>query len=254
MKIIILAHLRTRSSFLLSALCNRFALENKWEPYEAIFRNVTNRGFRKEPEIIWPIYQEETTKFTAELMEQDNFVVKLFSHAFFNSNIIEWACMKNKPFNLEKNDILDLENNFQISNYDKIYFLTRHDYINNVCSYLFGNAITKLLWFEKEKNAIKMYDRPMFLHYDKLSLQSMVIKNMLMPVYEQKLIDTKLPYTKLDYEDIPNYVETELLGAKSDFVESKYNYKNLIKNYDQLVNEIEEQRLRFTPIVNSLFT
>jgi len=253
MKIIILGTLRTRSSYLLNALSKNYNLKDKWEPYEDLMREKTHKTLRNDPDSVWPIYKKATIEMTENFMREDNFVLKLFSHAFFNSNKIEWELMKGRSFILDSNDMLDLDTHFNLSHYDSIYFLTRKDYVNNVCSYLFGEN-TKLLYTVRERNIIKLYRRPMFLHYKKLHLQIMIIKNMLMEVFEKKLIETSLPYTKLDYDDVPNYVKNTFPNITNDFVETNFDYKSLIKNYDQIVNIIEEEKLKFQPVIDNLLS
>lgn len=75
-----------------------------------------------------------------------------------------------------------------------------------------------------------------------------------MEVFEQRLLETKLPYTKLDYDDVPAYVSNTYPNITSDFIETKFDYKTLIKNYDQIVNVIEEEKLKFQPIVENLLS
>lgn len=253
MKIIILGTMRTRSSYLLSALITAHNLISKWEPYDELQLDVYNNSFRKEPDVVWSKYKIESKKLTEKFMTEDNFALKLFSHAFFNNLKIKYACKKNKPFVLVNEDSLDLEENIQISKYDQIYFLTRKDYINNICSFLFG-AATRYLYLGDTKHLISMYNKPIVLSYDKTNLQSILIQQLLLPVFENKLIDTRMPYIKLDYEELPEYVNKNYPSLENHYTDPKFDYKYLIKNYDEILNVIEEEKIKFQPLVDDLLS
>lgn len=253
MKVVVLGMLRTRSSFLLSTICNNYNLQDKWEPYEKLTRDVTGANFNKSPDNLWLRYKEKTIEFTSKLMSENNFGLKLFSHGFFNSYKIENCICKNQQIRLDSSDMLDLEKHLQISNYNKVFFLTRNNYVDNICSYLFG-LNTKMLFEKEQALLINFYNKPILINYDKLHFQSMIIKQMLMRVFEGKIIEYKIPYTKLDYQEVPHYITSNFPNTETDFIETKFDYKKLIKNYDQIINEIEEQKEKFLPVIDSLLS
>lgn len=253
MKIIIIGTLRTRSSYLLDTLSQEYNLEDKWEPYDDLFRKKTNGMLKNLPENVWPEYKKAAQEMTEKFMQQDNFILKVFSHAFFNTVKAEWNLMRNKPFTLDKaNDLLDLETHLNISKYNHIYFLTRKDYINNICSYLFGQYTNTLLYTAKERHGIKFQNRPMIVRYNKLFIQLLIIQNMFLKVFEKKLVETSLPYVKLDYDEVPNYVLSNFPNIVNKFIETKFDYKSIIKNYDEIVNVIEEEKIKFQPLIDNL--
>lgn len=245
--------MRTRSSYLLSTLMSAYNLVTKWEPYDDLQNDLYNTSLRKDPADLWVKYQLACKKLTSEFMATDNFALKFHSHAFFNCFKTFEACRKNKLFTLDNSDYLNLQEHIQIADYDKIYFLTRKDYISHICSYLFGSYKQKLYIVNMEK-LIPYHNKPVILQYNKLELQALLIQHMLLPLFEQKLLETKLDYTKLDYDEVPSYINNNYPNAKSVYIETKFNYTNLIKNYDQIVNVIEEEKIKFQPIVDSLLS
>jgi hypothetical protein len=69
-------------------------------------------------------------------------------------------------------------------------------------------------------------------------------------IYESILLDKlkkfldnkKLNYTYIDYADCPTYVKENLpSNIPNMYYESKFNYKELIKNYDECVAHIENK-------------
>lgn len=253
MKVIILGALRTRSSYLLNSVCKFYNLEQKWEPYDNLMREVSDKSFFKNEQILWSNYKQETCNLTKLLLANDNFALKFFSLASFNFYKVQQSLIKNKEFYFIAEDVLDLQKNIQIERYDQIYFLTRNDYKNNIISYLFGSG-RKLLFLEEYKHLIKSYDKPVYLHYNKIDLQLMLIQNLLLEVFEKQLRERRLDYTKLDYEEVPNFVSTNFDNIRSDYVETKYDYKKIVKNYDEILNVIEESKQKFEPIIGSLLS
>jgi hypothetical protein len=50
------------------------------------------------------------------------------------------------------------------------------------------------------------------------------------------LTDKKVPYKILWYDEIPDYVATNLPNANPALVKTEYDYSAIIKNYDDLTN------------------
>lgn len=245
--------MRTRSSYLLSSLISAYNLTSKWEPYDDLQNDIYYTTLKKDPKDLWSKYITASKSLTSDLVKTDNFILKLHSHAFFNCYKILDACRKNNLFRLDSSDSLELKDHIDISQYDKIYFLTRQDYISNICSYLFGTIKHKLYLGDMHK-IIPHHNKPITLSYNMYELQTLLIQNMLLPVFEKRLIETNLKYTKLDYNDVPAYIDTQYPDTTSSYTETKFNYKNLLRNYDQIVNVIEEEKLKFQPIVEDLLS
>jgi hypothetical protein len=43
-----------------------------------------------------------------------------------------------------------------------------------------------------------------------------------------------IKYTELEYNEIPKYIESNFPNVKSNHVETNYDYKNIVKDYDKL--------------------
>lgn len=246
MKIAVLCTFRTRSSYLTDVLSKHYNIKDIWEPYENLTRSVFRSSFNRSPTNLWQAYKTQVPKLTDTFLEQGNFVLKIFNHAYFNSYKIEYHLERKLNFSFDDTDYCDLINHFKLDKYDQIYFLNRKNVHDNIISFLFGMQ-TKMLYSEDQIPLLSKHKKIKKLSYDPLNLKILVSKNMLMPFYLNQLKKIGLPFIELDYEDIPNYVSEHFPNVQTEYVESNINYKELICNYDETVGEIEKYKKELEP-------
>jgi len=240
MKVVILGTFRTRSSYLLDTICNHYKLAFKFEPYDDLTHEVYETSFKKLPAENWKRYAEQVNLLSDQLITESNYGLKIFSNAYFNSFIIDSTLSKKKIPTLLKTDKLDFISNFKLHHYDQIYFVNRKSCIDNAISYVYGTH-TSLLYSERERKLVNHYkNKPIKLHYDHFTIQTMVLKWLLMDIYEKDLQKTKLPYIKLDYDEIPSYVGKNFPNTTSQFIDTELDYANLVSNYHQFVDGVEK--------------
>lgn len=234
---------RTRSSFLIDVLAKAYDLDNLYEPYHnPIINKVIEKNLQGDDR--WIDSCRQTLELTNSLKIKDNFVCKLFPDALFNI----FKKLDGNNFIFDNTDYHNIEKSYNISMYDKIYVTYRKNYVDLVCSFLHASKHQNFLYSEKNKNLIKFHSpKNTNLNYTKHHLIRLALTFYFFEHYLnelKKLNDVII----LEYNEIPEFVNKEFSGIKSELVESQFDYKNKIKNYVQLSEDFVDvqQNLKVT--------
>lgn len=241
MKILNFGLPRTRSSYLVDVLAKAYNLENLFEPYHnPIIDDILSKKLSGDE--AWKHHLQSTMSLTSDLNNKDNFIVKLFSDALFNFHKKVYAGQN--EFVFESNDCIDLYKYYNLSAYDKIYISYRKNYADLICSFLLARKRNTFLYTETNQLSLK-FNKPKntFLNYDKMEMTRLALSFYFYEHYATQL--KKLPNVIfLEYDDIPVYLNSNFANVTSIYVDSCFDYKNKIKNYDEIDKDYNDIRDR----------
>jgi hypothetical protein len=233
---------RTRSSVLLDALSKKYQVPNLYEKYvEASPDNISKLVLFKKPENLWEKFQKETRKKTDEIMSLDKFAIKLFPASIIDDYQINPKYNKNPNWNIDIKHFLDLETYFDASKYDQIYILYRENMCDVLCSY--WHAYNKNFFLTDNKNIASRFVPKGDINFNIYDRVYTIKSNILYKKYLQNIenyFDKKnIKYTKLEYNEVPKYLEDNFKNIELSTIDTNYDYKNLVDNYETLQKEIE---------------
>lgn len=256
MRILLLSMARTRSSVLIDALSKKHQVPNLYEKYSECGPDaVSNLVLFKKPENLWEKFKTETRKKTDEFMLQDSFAIKLFVGNVFNNYQVNPKYNKNPNWIITKDSFLDLETYFDVSKYNQIYILNRENITDVICSY--WHALNKNLFLtNNQKIASKLSPKGTININDHVKLY--FIKTYI--IYRKYLYDVanyldrkNIQYTSLDYEQVPNYLQTHFPNIELSTIDTNYDYKSSFENYDVFRKEVETLEKQLTNECSDFF-
>lgn len=255
MKILLFGMARSRSSYLSDILANHYNYENYYEPYHRQLVEVINKKFdthkRKEK---WEAYVKAANGVTNKLKNKDNFVVKLFPDALYDFFKFEDNSIPRFYYwDIKKSDCLPILEHYNIQMYDVMYATYRTNKIDNVCSFLSAARHDQFL-FVSEQRAKFYAPKKIKLSYNPIQIEHLAFNDYF---YYLNLEIVKKHYPNiicLDYDEIPNYVNNNFPNVKSKFIDTKYDYKNNIVNYDEIADDYMKARKKIEESCASLLS
>jgi hypothetical protein len=245
MKIAIFTITRTRSSFLLDALCQHYGLKNHFEYYNNTYSGNTFNSFYKiRSKTIFEHFTSTKKQETADLFTWPSFGVKIFPHNFV-SFIREKSSFRpdNKSYPLfVKEHILDLNEYFNLNQYDKIFLLNRKEIVDNIISQLYALQIGTFLLEQKDKSRLDRLKPKGELYLttnDMYVYRSRIYCHLFLKQLPKYFDNLNIKYEELDYDEVPFYIEKNYPSIKSQFIDTEFDYKNGITNYNEIKKEIE---------------
>ena len=241
MKILIYGNARTRSTYLIDILAKHYDCPNLFEPYH---RKITDKLDKTlnfyERDKKYELYLQETKKVTEHLKKLPKFAVKLFPDALYN--FYKYPTDTNKYKDIKKSDCLPFIETFNIQMYDLIFATTRNNTTDWLCSFLTAQREDMFL-FKNEKEARFYAPRNTKLKYTKSFMEGMAFSNIFFEINFKVLKKFYPNIIRLDYDEIPSYVQDNFSGIKTSLIDTKYNYKKLITNYSQIEKDFEQARI-----------
>jgi hypothetical protein len=225
MKTCILSRARTRSSVFCSSIQNHYQCRNFGELYFYHKKILENTA---------PNFEENTKNTTNKIFSYNDFVIKLWpKYLIYTEN-------KNVPTSLSDLHIIkNLESTFLLSQYDKIYYVTRN-IADCICSYYFALYAQK--WSFTNKNDIeKLQNKKMnFSFYGSSKWVNFYLYEVLLQEQMKKYLENKqIPFTIVDYNDIPYYCSKNYSDPKNDLrIDTEFNYKEIFTNYPEVENYV----------------
>lgn len=245
MKIAIFTMTRTRSSFLLDTLCKHYGLKNQFEYYNNTYSSETFNSFYKlRSKTIFEQFSSTKKQETSDLFTWPSFGVKIFPHNFIGF-IREKSSFRpdNKSYPLfVKENILDLNEYFNLNQYDKIFVLNRKAIVDNIISQLYGLQIGIFLLKEQDKSRCDRLTPNGDLYLttnDAYVYRSRIYCHLFLKQLPRYFDKMNIKYEELDYDEVPSYVKKNYPLIKSQFIDTEFDYKNGIKNYNEIKKEIE---------------
>lgn len=297
MNICIIGTPRSRSTFFVDSLKEEYNLKNWYEHYD--IGNLAKLGLRelvlinKENTIEgktnkkFEIYQNFIKSSTNELLADKEFNGNVIK--FWGRHVVpvlhkrpEKMIFDNKHYESNKNKLLsnrfiynledfnpyivtDFSNHFQLQKYNKLYILDRN-ILDSMSSLVYSIFLDKRIYQKNIISDIKLLrnlkETPPKLNVDtnlpwvKFGIFELAVVHHI----EKYLLDNQITYTKISYDEIPNYVKNNFPKYKEEnhiTVNSNLNYNELISNYDefsefvnkfykQCLNRIENLGIKFT--------
>ncbi len=194
------------------------------------------------------IHLEEINK---NLHSQGNYVIKLFARHL----IFHYDGPLTKKQNLDQHQIyLNFNEIFKLEDYDLIYFLDRN-FIESAVSFAFGATTSRFLYLDstalnytkKKFKKINVPDNVISLMDDHIFESALLVKI-------KKFLDKEnFKYIDLEYNNCKDYVKNNLNCKKFNaYREGNFDYKEIIENYSDCVEHIENKYLRFTEQLQNL--
>ena len=226
MKVIIIGLPRTRSSYLIDVVAKSLKLKNKFESYVDVMTGsllAAKSGWNKN---YWNNYTDKLTLITNNWFIDDNFVVKLF------------------PNMLMSPDLKYIEKNLEflrLREYDKIYVLHRQNIYDMIISQLIARQIGRFLYEANKSFSKNVYNTSIDFSTNKVlkEIDYIITGVILHDRIKQYLEERNVNFTLLEYHDIPEYVQENYPNVTSSYQELNINYKDCIKNYDQICDYID---------------
>lgn len=267
MKICVIGRPRTRSTIFLESIKRHHNLHNFGEQYSM---SLTPLNFKDQLKISkFDIETQrirnfenfknlilESTKF---FFSHENFVIKLWPRwiIYLNSlNLDEYlghtssnnqSLVNFLEFFNRLQVVTELNTYYKVSSYDKIYIVNRN-VADSVSS--FALALRKKNFNPKPTNL----DFKLKIDLNNFSW----IHNHLLEIIIQEKIKQcfdfyKLPYTELDYDEIPDYCRKNYSGTKhSILTDGQRDYKKIIENYSEVECYITDHLKKFRPLLDPI--
>ncbi len=230
MKVLVLSTVRTRSSYLLDCLCKYYNLNNFYEHYAQLQFDVK----RVASTDLFAKYQELIRSKTEQINVVDNVGVKIHPTNFINVFKYHHDDSYQGPWNINSiNDFVNIDYyNFQ--QYDKVFILTRKNFIDLYCSWITGQKLNKLLYTKLERNLIEKNKT----NYN-IKLHPKIAKILL---FDSWFLDNVKDYlnidnnkiTNLDYDTATDFVSKNFTNVSSQYLDTQFNYRELITNYQEI--------------------
>lgn len=229
MKIALVSRARTFSSPIITHLALRYNLTNKFEIYfdnnDTLFskKNLLKTVVNKKH--TFDHFKDNIYDFTKNLHTEDNFICKLWP--MFLIYPPHFIHPNQSTIDFQDKIVFDISYYWDLEKYDKIYYCDR-DLYSSALSFVYAN---KTRVWHKKKN-IKNF-------YPKIKVDSNTICKTKFYILEYILHHKILDY--LNSKNIPVNHFTDLSNCfETNFVPTNNNYKNLIENYEVIIETIDQ--------------
>jgi len=208
MKICLFGQPRSRSNYLLECLATHNAVKNLTEPYQELF-------YKSSP----ATYVSDIKNITNTVFnEHDSFVLKV------------------QTTNMSHGTVLNFDH-FLLDKYDQIYITYRKDILEQICSVLLTIKYQNWYWSEKPKpeDFIYTFDpiKDWYILYE-------THKDLIRIAFLEEYLKSKdLKYIKIEYNDIPSYIDNNLPRSCARSVATGFDFKQQVTNYDLLKHVVK---------------
>lgn len=253
MKALIICTPRTRSSYLQDIVSKHYHIQNFWEPYN-LLKDISSKLLYLKEDVAFQRYKNTLLDITKSLSEQNNFVIKIMP-AFMHYSTY-YHIVNNSNFDIKLDYIFDLEKYHNISYFDHIYVLHR-PIVEWLISFYFARTRGEFLFQKKQKNLAESLvpKTKIRLNINYKIIKANVIDDFVMAYQEKWLIKNNFTFTKISYDDVPKFVAENFSNVNSDLLDTNYNYKNMIADYDEIEENIikAKKELRYDELLAELF-
>jgi hypothetical protein len=116
-----------------------------------------------------------------------------------------------------------------------VYFIYRESISDLIASYLIAEELDTFTY---------QADIKPFENIEPIEITEKHHNHIIGQLYSEKVVlklkeyfeNNDIKYADLFYNDIPSFVETHYPGTKTFHIETKYNYRSIIKNYDEILS------------------
>lgn len=247
MKILVYGLPRTRSSYLLDVLCQHYNLKNYFEPYGGILlKSIKDKiPKHKYPTLLWSEFKTKTKEVTVKLTTQDDFGCKIFA-----GNLFDWIKYTPNQMNpipnytgFTKDEFICAYEYYNIDMYDKIYFTYRNNEADQFCSFEHADQHNNFMFFKGQEKLAKLFSpKHKTIKYNYVNIKFWIFQSVVYNWFSEKLLKTKTNIIKLEYNEIPNYLQIKYPNITSRWVENCYDYSKTINNYKQIFDDCQKAK------------
>lgn len=133
---------------------------------------------------------------------------------------------------LDAYTLLDF-NCYNFKQYDKILFTYRESPTDAIASAFVATKLKKFT-YKSESEIVTIADPFYFSESDYWHVKDYIQSIRIMQNTKSYLLQNNLSFEDLYYNDIPKYLEEACPGTRSFHVETHYDYRKLISNYDDI--------------------
>lgn len=225
MKVATIGMPRTRSSYLLDLVSNKFNLENNFESYQDLLQGSWRSRLWIKDSSYWDSYIRKASVLTNKLFAEDNFSIKIFSNVLISPDL--------------KNHVTNFEF-LRLHDYDLLFFLHRNNIIDLVVSQLTARRIKKFLYTHDNVININSYKDPLNLSDNKIirEIDYILVTYKYHFFFRGYIEKSNLKIIDLEYSDIPDYAKRNFSDVESVYKNNDIEYSKILENYDEVSHYI----------------
>ena len=130
-------------------------------------------------------------------------------------------------------------NMFNFTQYDKIYITTRNNILEMISSYVVSTTLKKFTY--KSQDELYKNIQPITIGArDYYCIKILMYSELILKHLKEYFQKHNIEYTELDYDTIPNYLETHFPNIHTTHVETNYDYESIVTNYIKIPELCEE--------------
>lgn len=118
--------------------------------------------------------------------------------------------------------------------YDKIYFTVRKNIADNISSLFVATTLKAFTYHDKQE--VHKNIQPITLTSSEYfsSIEMLLYSEFIMNNLKEYLTSHQVGWEELDYDDIPLHISETYKNTPAIHVETEYDYRNIVTNYDEL--------------------
>jgi hypothetical protein len=136
-------------------------------------------------------------------------------------------------------EMVDFEN-LMFMQYDKIYFTVRKNIADNISSLFVATTLKKFTYHDKQE--VHENIQPITLTSSEYftSIEMLLYSEFVMNKIKEYLTSQHISWVELEYDDIPTHIDKTYKNTPALHVETEYDYRNIVTNYDELPTLYEQ--------------
>lgn len=232
MKILVICRPRTRSTYLIDAISSHYNITNLKErfsnPSGKFNSSVTTQ---KVDDWYYPIFMGNVKQQINKMFQHGDFVMKLWPRMLM---------LYKDDSIIPVKQITDLTYYANIKKFDNIFFLDRN-LVDSACSWMYSSTIQQYTFTHTDAPSIKLSEVPnLTIDLNSPFLKLFVYEAVILGKYKEFLLNNKLAFTALDYDDVKGYIDNHFVNFQSNSVPTQFNYSEIITNYSEVKEYVSE--------------
>lgn len=209
MKICIIGHPRTRSSILLDSLCSHYGIPNIGEDGNNLGNSPSH------------IYLPLVRGWLKQIESKKEGVVRIHPTQL---SLLQ---------NTRNSKIIDISW-LNLAGYNKIYFTGRKNTSEMISSLFIASTLGKFTYQDKKEvhQNIERITLTSTSYFQ--TVEILLYSEFIMDELKKYLATNAIEWEELDYDTIPKHIEENYSNAATFHVETHYDYRSIVTNYDDL--------------------
>lgn len=256
MHVLVIGKPRSRTSFLTSALINKFNIShNHHENFNYNFNYndyLEKLALTKSNPNIEDVYKKQLRhleNITEQVFAENNGIIKIFPRHIISHLGEKRKIYSYKDFTFKV--MLNVSEIFQLNKYNKILLLNR-DLQDSAISYIVGKITGQALFTESDKLiSDQIANTAITITKDHIPQLNYYIFEYI--VYEDlyNFIKNNYDCTLLHYDTVVKYVSEDLKISDNFYVNPKFNYSKIVTNYSDIVQYCNSKREEYLSLYSN---